>query len=179
MEETRKETLTRKQIERDLMKSLYSDILGTFAGALLFLILASLAGWFLKSVGLSPNWVWVPFWMLMAVLMVLLAKVVWYIVRVRRHRYVLTKDSVVDKIEGKIRSRYDYQPYTLIFNIHTKFYIPRYNNYAWSAWYCMDEKEVFRSTDLGDVFLLVGLGGKYIYMAYNLKFFDFVEETTD
>ena len=43
----------------------------------------------------------------------------------------------------------------------------------------MNDKEVFDSTDLNDVFLLVSLGGKTIVLAYSLKLFDFVEETTD
>lgn len=179
MEEKRKETLTRGHIERDLVKSLHSDILGGTVSALLFLIIANLFGQFLKSVDLSPNWAWAPFGILMAGLALTMAKTIWDIVRVRRHQYVLAKDSVVDKIERKSKGRYGHQPYTLIFNIHTKFYIPRCDNYAWSAWYCMNDKEVFDSTDLGDVFLLVGLGGKTILLAYNLKLFAFAEETTD
>lgn len=116
MEEKRKETLTRGHIERDLVKSLHSDILGGTVSALLFLIIANLFGQFLKSVDLSPNWAWVPFWILVAGLALILVKTIRDIVRVRCHRYVLKRDSVVEKIERRSKGRYGYQPYTLIFN---------------------------------------------------------------
>lgn len=105
-----------------------------------------------------------------------LIKIIVGLISLKNKKIEILSDWVVDKKEKIYGSRISSpKPYRLIFANNGTYKIPYGQNYHWSNLFAFTDKNIYERTDINDNFYLINIGSQKNIIAYNKKFFEFIE----
>ena len=89
----------------------------------------------------------------------------------------ISSAKLTDRVEGGYHRRglpnAPYVCYELCFYPYNNYSIPARKHYKWSKEHSMSEKDLFKTSEIGDEFVLVTQSKKDILLVYNTKFFEY------
>ena len=98
------------------------------------------------------------------------------LMQIKNESFKITSNWVIEKKQKIYGSRTSSpKPYRLIFADKSTYKIPYGKNYCWSNLFAMDDKTLYNHTDINDNFYLISIGTQKNIVAYNKKFFQFIE----
>ena len=173
-----KETLSLYKIKKDLMNMVISDSKNILLISIILLPIMALLLLMYNRVssdgGIIINFIIItPVIVSSAAILFVIILLIIQAIQIKKGKFVLETDKLIGKEEEtpkSFRSIY-YRPYRLYFKCNEKFDIPVTKSYKWSRLYSMREKDIYLTSETGDIFLLVKMN-KGIAMVYNTKYFE-------
>lgn len=105
-----------------------------------------------------------------------LTKIIVGLISIKNDKFEIISDWVINKKEKIYGSRISSpKPYRIIFANNGTYKIPYGRNYDWSKLFAFSDKNIYEHTDIGDNFYLISIGTQNNIVAYNKKFFEFIE----
>ncbi len=185
MDSNKKEILTNESIKKDLKQHFFHQL-----SELIFTPIFAIFGFFLfKSIlciFLNINEKVANFFLVLYVCIISLLFIHNFVIIIKslylisKNKYEITIDWVVNKLpknsfpNGFLNSFF-YRSYTLNFAKSGEYHIPSYQNYKWSDWFSMFDKNVYEKTSLNDEFYLISIGKRKNIIAYNKKWFELLK----
>lgn len=173
-----KETLSLYKIKKDLMNMVISDSKTILLVSIILLPLMALVlvlyNRLSKDVSIILHlFIMIPVILFLVTIIFCSTYLITQAIQIKKGKFILETDELIGKEEEtpkSFRSIY-YRPYRLYFKCNEKFDIPVTKSYKWSRLYSMREKDIYLTSETGDIFLLVKMN-KGIAMVYNTKYFE-------